>query len=77
MDVVEAMRMWFMKDKVGEVLEGTVVGVSQYGLKIRLKDFYVEGFLHVSHLDDDYYLYEESEMSLTGRHTRPASFSFS
>ncbi|MEK7712614.1 MAG: ribonuclease R, partial [Nitrospirota bacterium] len=39
--VLNAMRVWFMKDKVGDEFEGRVVNVTPYGLKIRLKDFYV------------------------------------
>jgi len=64
--VLNAMRVWFMKDKVGEEFEGRVVSVSPYGLKIRLKDYYVEGFLHVSYMTDDYYQYNEKNLSLIG-----------
>ena len=64
--VLNAMRVWFMKDKVGEEFEGRVVSVSPYGLKIRLKDYYVEGFLHVSYMTDDYYQYNEKDLSLIG-----------
>jgi len=64
--VLNAMRVWFMKDKVGEEFEGKVVSVSPYGLKIRLKDYYVEGFLHVSYMTDDYYQYNEKDLSLIG-----------
>lgn len=68
--VLNAMRVWFMKDKVGEEFEGKVVSVSPYGLKIRLKDYYVEGFLHVSYMTDDYYQYNEKDLSLIGSHRK-------
>ncbi len=68
-DVVEAMRMWFMKDKVGEELEGKVVRATPYGVRVRFDDFYVEGFLHVSSLTDDFYVYDDRAMTLRGRHT--------
>jgi ribonuclease R len=64
--VLNAMRVWFMKDKVGEEFEGKVASVTPYGLKIRLKDYYVEGFLHVSYMTDDYYQYDEKTLSLSG-----------
>lgn len=67
---LNAMRVWFMKDKVGEVFEGKVVSVTPYGLKIRLKDYYVEGFLHVSYMTDDFYQYDERSMSLYGIHKK-------
>ncbi len=69
-EVINAMRAWFMKDKVGERFEGRVVNVTPRGVKIRLKDFYVEGFLHVSYLTDDFYEYNERAMSLHGRNTK-------
>jgi ribonuclease R len=67
--VVKAMRAWFMKDRVGDEFEGKVVGVSPYGLRVRLKEFYVEGFLSLSSMTDDYYQYNDKTMRLSGRHT--------
>lgn len=69
-EVINAMRVWFMKDKAGEEFEGRVVNVTPYGLKIRLKDFYVEGFLHVSYMTDDFYEYDERNMSFLGKNTK-------
>lgn len=68
--VLDAMRVWFMKDKVGEEFKGHVVSVTPYGLKIRLKDYYVEGFLHVSYMTDDFYRYDEKSLSLYGIHKK-------
>lgn len=68
--VLNAMKVWFMKDKVGEEFEGKVVSVTSYGLKIRLKDYYVEGFLHVSYMTDDFYQYDEKSLSLYGIHKK-------
>ena len=70
MKVLDAMRVWFMRDKVGEKFDAKIVSVTPYGLKVRLKDFYVEGFIHVSYMTDDFYQYNEKTMSLAGRHTR-------
>ncbi len=67
--VIKAMRAWFMKDKISEVFAGKVVGVSSYGIRIRLNEFYVEGFLHISSMTDDFYQYNEKTMRLYGRHT--------
>jgi ribonuclease R len=68
-EVVNAMRLWFMRDKVGDEFEGKVVGVTPYGIRVRLREFYVEGFLRVSSLGDDYYQYNDLNMTLKGRHT--------
>lgn len=69
-EVIDAMRVWFMKDRVGEEFEGRVTHVTPYGLRVRLKKYYVEGFLHVSFMTDDFYQYHEKTMKLVGRNTR-------
>lgn len=69
-EVINAMRVWFMKDKVGEEFEAKIVGVTPFGLKVRLKEFYVDGFLHLSYLTDDYYIYNDRTMRLDGRNTK-------
>ncbi len=66
---VDALRAWFMKDKVGEEFAATVTGVSPNGIRLRLVEYYVEGFIPVSDLTDDYYLYNEREVALKGRHS--------
>jgi ribonuclease R len=67
--VIDSMRVWFMMDKLGEEYEGKVVSVNPYGFKVRLKDFYVEGFIHVSYMTDDFYRYDDRSLSLVGRNT--------
>jgi ribonuclease R len=69
-EVVDAMRAWFMKGRVGEEFEGRIVGITSYGIKIRLKEFYIEGFLRISSMIDDYYQYNEKDLSLSGKHTK-------
>ena len=69
-EVVDAMKVWFMKDKVGEEFDAKIVNITPSGVKVRLKDFFVEGFLHVSYMTDDFYKYNERSISLIGRHTK-------
>jgi ribonuclease R len=73
-EIVNAMRVWFMKDKVGDEYGGVVTNITSQGLKIQLKDFFVEGFLHVSSMADDYYRLDEKNYRLIGRR-RKKSFS--
>jgi ribonuclease R len=69
-EVLDAMRAWFMKDKAGDEFDARIISITPYGLKVRLKDFFVEGFLHVSYMTDDFYQFDERVMRLVGRHTR-------
>jgi ribonuclease R len=67
--VTDAMRAWFMKDKVGDEFEARVVGITPYGIRIRLNDYYIDGTVRVSYMTDDYYRYDERTLTLKGRHT--------
>jgi ribonuclease R len=67
---INAMRVWFMKDRVGEEFDGKVSGLTPYGLKIRLNEFYVDGFIHLSDMTDDFYEYNDKNMTLFGRNTK-------
>ncbi len=66
-EIVRAMRTWFMKDKVGNEYEGLVTGVNSHGLRVQLKEIFVEGFLRVSSMADDYYRFDEDRFRLIGR----------
>lgn len=66
-EIVSAMKAWFMKDKVGDEFAGLVMNITSYGLKIQLKEIFIEGFLHVSSMTDDYYRFDEQHYRLVGR----------
>src|SRR5690606_1365932 len=57
------------KEHVGETFVGVVVGVTNFGVFVALANG-VEGLMHVSHLEDDYYIYLEDSLMLMGKHTR-------
>ena len=56
----------YVADRVGEVFDGVVMGVTDFGLFVELTGFYVQGLLHVSELGSDYYQYQPQSMSLVG-----------
>ncbi len=57
------------KEHIGEPFVGIVVGVTNFGVFVALANG-VEGLMHVSQLDDDYYIYIEDSLMLMGKHTR-------
>ena len=65
-DVIAMLKLEFMKDKLGEVYEGIITGVTQFGFFVQLREYFVEGLVHVSTLDDDYYHYVEKLHCLRG-----------
>ena len=68
-DVESWLKCYFMQDKVGQVFEGTVAGVTGFGLFIELDDIYIEGLLHVTELGNDYFVYDKSKHAMIGERT--------
>ncbi|TVM08125.1 MAG: ribonuclease R [Halomonas sp.] len=68
-DVESWLKCEFMSDKLGETFEGTIASVTQFGLFVRLDEFYVEGLVHVTSLPSDYYHYEAEKHRLKGERT--------
>ena len=58
----------YMEQRLGEVYEGKVSGVTGWGLYVELPNT-VEGLVHISNLRDDYYTFDEEQYILTGERT--------
>jgi ribonuclease R len=71
-ELVQWKKVRFMADKVGEVFDGYITGVTNFGLFVELVEHYVEGLVHISTLGDDYFRFTESSHVLVGERTRRA-----
>ena len=69
-EILDRYRIRFMKDKVGEVYEGIISGVTAFGFFVELKEIFVEGLVRMTTLHDDYYHYYEERYCLMGERTR-------
>jgi ribonuclease R len=69
-EVVSLKKAEFMEDKIGEVFDGFITGVAPFGFFVEPRDYMVEGLVHVSRLEDDYYTYQEEQQALVGEHTK-------
>ena len=59
----------YMEDHMDEEFEGSISGVTKYGVFVKL-DNTIEGMISVYDLPHDDYVYEESLLRLTGRRSR-------
>jgi ribonuclease R len=55
-----------MEDKVGEQYEGVITGVTNFGVFVQLPELQIDGLVHVTSLQNDYYRFEASSQSLIG-----------
>lgn len=57
----------FMQERLGEIYEGVISAVTEWGLYVELDENKCEGLVPVRDLVDDYYDYDEKNFCLTGR----------
>jgi ribonuclease R len=68
-DVDDWLKCEFMLDRVGETYEGIISAVTGFGFFVQLTDVYVEGLVHISNLENDYYHFNAANHSLEGEHS--------
>ena len=68
-EIVARYRIRFMKERIGDVFEGVISGVTAFGFFVELTDIFVEGLVRVTSLHDDYYQYHEKRYCLVGERT--------
>jgi len=68
-DAVSWLKCEFMLDHVGECFDGSIMGVTSFGLFVTLDDIHVEGLIHVSALGSDYFHFDPVGHRLTGEHS--------
>lgn len=59
----------YLKDKIGQVFEGLVSGVSKWGLFVELKGNKCEGLVRYENLPGDYYYLDEDNFRVIGEDT--------
>lgn len=64
----ELKKTEFMADKVGQEFMGTIISITGFGMFIQLPNT-VEGLVHVSMMDDDYYRFDEDHLVMIGERT--------
>jgi ribonuclease R len=65
-EILLIKKLRFMQDRTGDVFEGIISGVASFGLFVELRDYFVEGLIHITNLHDDHYHYREETYSLVG-----------
>ena len=66
-EVIDLYRAFFLRDRIGDVFEGVISGVTGFGVFVVVDDPFVEGLVRVEALSDDYYVFDEPSCKLVGR----------
>ncbi len=69
-DVEAWLKCYYMQDRIGEVFDGTISGVTAFGAFVTLDQVYVEGLVHISELGSDYFHYDPIRHCLLGERTK-------
>jgi len=59
----------FLSDRIGEVFDGVISGITEWGIYIELSDNKCEGMVSMRDLTDDFYDYDEDNYRLIGKKT--------
>ena len=69
-ETVKIKQVLYLSDKIGDIFEGIISGITSGGFFVRLLKFSAEGMVRLSSMVDDYYYVDESKYLIQGRHTK-------
>ena len=59
----------YMESKIGKRYKGIVSSITEFGMFVEL-DNTVEGLVHFDDMGEDYYIYNEANKTLMGKHSK-------
>ena len=68
-DTQDLKKVEFMKKYEGEEFEGIISNVTSFGMFVGLENT-IEGFVRISSMEDDYYIFNDKSYSLVGERNR-------
>lgn len=68
-DVEAWLKCQYMADRIGDVYDGVVTGVTNFGLFVQIRDLMIDGLVHVTSLPNDYYQFDAGRQQLVGERT--------
>lgn len=60
----------FLQDKVGEVFQGTVSGLADFGMFVKIDENYCEGMVTIPSLPGDNFYFDSDRFCIVGRQTK-------
>ncbi len=67
-ETIKLKKVEYMENKIGQIFEGTISGVMSWGIYVELENT-IEGLVHISTMNDDYYHFVEQQFKYVGETT--------
>jgi ribonuclease R len=71
-ELLEWKKVSFMAQHVGDEFDALIISLIKFGFFVELTDLFVEGFVSLSTLGDDFYVYRERQRAIIGEHNHRA-----
>ena len=68
-EVADWLKCEYMQDHVGGEFSGVISSVTGFGLFVRLDDLFIDGLVHISTLENDYYQFDATKQRLIGENS--------
>lgn len=68
-EVVDWLKCEYMQDHVGSEFNGVISSVTGFGFFVRLDDLFIDGLVHISSLENDYYQFDAAKQRLIGENS--------
>ncbi len=68
-ETIDRLIAFYLSEKIGDIFEGRIAGVTRSGLFVKLHESGADGFVPASTIGADYYRFEESLHALVGNRT--------
>ncbi len=69
-DSIKYKQVEYMQEHIGEVFNGVISGVAEWGIYVELEQTKTEGLIPIRDLTDDFYYFDENNYRIVGRNTK-------
>ena len=68
-EAIDWLKCEYMINKIGQTYTGRIVDVTSFGFFVKLDQIYIDGLVHITALENDYYHFDSIHHLLRGKHS--------
>ena len=68
-DSIKLKQIQYMQQHHGKEFTGVIIRILNFGFFVHLPDYLIDGLIHVTSLDDDYYIVDDNNYSMVGQYS--------